>query len=67
MSCFALTEQELEATPVCPHCSYRPSSEPPSAPARAVLDMLDSELDTLVADWMQTLLTDLEDPTTQGT
>ena len=28
--------------------------------------MLDNELDTLVADWTQTLLHNLEDPTTQG-
>src|SRR5262249_7803221 len=55
-------------TPVCPHCSYRPpsNSETPSPPVSAVLDMLDNELDTLVANWTQTLLTNLEDPTTQG-
>jgi len=81
MSCFALTEQELDATPICPHCSYRPPSSSewrdgvgagpqsgpaPSPPASAVLDMLDNELDTLVADWTQTLLTNLEDPITQS-
>jgi hypothetical protein len=67
-SCFALTEQELDTTPVCPHCSYRPpsSSESPSPPVSAVLDMLDNELDTLIADWTQTLLHNLEDPTTHG-
>ena len=27
-SCFALTEQEMDAAPVCPHCSYRPGAEP---------------------------------------
>jgi hypothetical protein len=26
-SCFALTEQDLDASPVCPHCSLRPSAE----------------------------------------
>jgi len=26
-SCFALTEQELEASPVCPHCGFRPAAE----------------------------------------
>jgi len=26
-SCFALTEQELDATPVCPHCGFRPAAE----------------------------------------
>lgn len=49
-SCFALTEQELDATPLCPHCSYRPSSLSSAAPASVVLNMLDNELDTLIAD-----------------
>ncbi|KUL02229.1 MAG: hypothetical protein XE12_0841 [Synergistales bacterium 54_9] len=26
-SCFALTEQELEASPVCLHCDFRPAAE----------------------------------------
>ncbi len=65
-SCFALTEQDLYASPVCPHCSYKPGSEPPTAPAGTMLDGLDNELDKLVDDWIQTLLANLEDPTTKG-
>ena len=65
-SCFALTEQELDASPVCPHCNYKPGAEPPAATAGTVLDGLDYELDKLVANWTQTLLTNLEDPTTKG-
>lgn len=65
-SCFALTEQELEASPVCPHCNFRPSTEPPAAPAMTMLDALDGELDKLIENWTQTLLTNLEDPTTKG-
>ena len=65
-SCFALTEQELMIMPICPHCSYRPSIEPPTVAANAALDRLDNELDTLIANWTQTLLTNLEDPTTQS-
>ncbi|HDR46745.1 MAG TPA: ATP-binding protein, partial [Geoalkalibacter subterraneus] len=65
-SCFALTEQELDASPVCPHCSYKPGAEPLTAPAGTVLDGLDDELDKLVANWTQTLLANLEDPTTKG-
>ena len=61
-----MTEQELEATPICPHCSYKPAVEPAAASAAALLDALDSELDTLIENWTQTLLTDLEDPTTVG-
>ena len=65
-SCFALTESELAASPVCPHCSYKPNAEASQAPAGAVLDSLDGELDKLVENWTQTLLANLEDPTTQS-
>ncbi|RME58008.1 MAG: ATP-binding protein [Caldilineae bacterium] len=62
-TCFALTEQDLTAAPVCPHCSYRPSQEPVNAPAAQVLENLDGELDRLLEAWTQTLLANLEDPT----
>ena len=65
-SCFVLTEQELDASPVCPHCNYKPAAEPPAAPASSVLDALDEELDQLVENWTQTLLANLEDPTTRA-
>ena len=64
--CFALTEQELEASPVCPHCNFKPGAEPPTAPAATMLDALDGELDKLAENWTQTLLANLEDPTTKG-
>ena len=65
-SCFALTEQELDISPVCPHCSYKPGIEPPTAPAGSILEELDGELDNLMSNWVQTLLTNLEDHTTRG-
>lgn len=64
-SCFTLTEQELDATPVCPHCHYKPAVEPASASAAMFLGALDGELDKLVEDWTQTLLNNLDDPTTK--
>ena len=64
-SCFALTEQEMEATPVCRHCDFKPSIEPTTAPAATTLHGLDDELDNLIADWTQTLLSNLESPTTK--
>ena len=65
-SCFALTEQELEASPVCWHCNFKPGAEAPTAPAATMLDALDGELDKLFENWTQTLLANLEDPTTKG-
>jgi hypothetical protein len=64
-SCFLLIERDLDASPVCPHCSFKPGAEPPMAPAATTLDALDSELDKLVENWTQTLLANLEDPTTK--
>lgn len=64
-SCFALTEQEIGASPLCPHCSFKPSVEEPKAPAGIVLNRLDEELDSLLSDWTQTLLTNLNDPITK--
>jgi Cdc6-like AAA superfamily ATPase len=65
-SCFALTEQDLKASPVCPHCGFKPGTELLAAPAGTILDSLDRELDKLIDNWTQTLLTNLEDPTTKG-
>jgi len=63
-SCFALTEKDLDASPVCPYCTFKPNVEAPPVPAKALLDTLDAELDKLLSDWTQTLLMNLEDPTT---
>ena len=65
-SCFALTEQEMDAWPVCPHCGYKPGIEPPAVPADSVLDGLDGELDEMTANWTRTLLANLKDPATRG-
>jgi len=64
-SCFALTSQELEASPVCPHCSFKPASEEIKQPAVKALEQLDFDLDNLINTWTQTLLTNLEDPSSQ--
>ena len=64
-SCFALTREEIAASPICPHCGFRPASETPAGPAGAVLARLDDALDELVAGWTQTLLANLGDPATR--
>ncbi len=64
-SCFNLTEQNLETTPACPHCGFRPSVETGTAHGSQMIDQMDSDLDAMVVKWTLTLLGNLEDPITQ--
>ena len=45
-SCFALTEQNLDASPICPHCSFKPSVEAVSGSRVTGLGSSDSQLGT---------------------
>jgi len=65
VSCFSLTERDLESSPVCPHCGFRPGGQAFESPARAELGNLERELDNLWDRWTQMLLDNLEDPTTR--
>lgn len=64
-TCATLTEQELQATPTCPHCQFKPGSEGIDIPASSVLAQKETQLNQLLLDWTQTLLVNLEDPTTR--
>ncbi len=63
-SCPDLTEQDLDTTPICPHCQFKPSVEIAVAGLPSI-DQMDAQLDTLLASWTSTILSNLEDPTTQ--
>ena len=53
----SLNEPTLVTQAVCPHCQFRPSAEQLELiPAANRLHKLDDDLDTLVANWQQTLL-----------
>lgn len=65
VSCPALTEQELEKSPVCPHCSFRPALEQNIQAANLQLDALDEQLDVMRSGWANALLDTLADPMTQ--
>jgi len=64
-TCYQLTEQELQTSPYCPHCNFKPNLEIFKVSASNTLVNLDDELDDLINSWTQTLLSNLEDPTTQ--
>jgi len=63
-TCFALTEQQLKSSSKCPHCGFEPAQEK-SLVAAEILNKLDEELDQLLSNWTQTLITNLADPTTK--
>ena len=67
-TCFSLGRPDLEQSPVCPHCQFRPAEEPAASTTKPtqLISALDERLDSLVADWCQRLLSNLEDPTVSG-
>ena len=62
-TCFQITRPDLDADPVCPHCQFRPTDWTRTETAAQVLAAANGALDTLDADWRQTLLNNLADPT----
>ena len=64
-SCSALTKEDLDASPVCPYCGFRPSLEAVVSPVSETLTELDDDLDRIFADWTRTLLINLDDPATR--
>ena len=65
-SCFALTEQNLDSTPICPHCGFRPSIEINATAGSQMIDQMEAQLDAMVVTWTSTILSNLEDPITQA-
>ena len=71
-SCFALTEQNLDASPICPHCQFRPAAEIGvlgsgfGVSGSQQLDQMDEQLDKIIEQWTKTLLNNLDDPMTQA-
>jgi len=65
-SCFALLEKDLDATPICPHCGFKPSMETKTALSTGIIDRFDDQLDNLMESWTTILFSNLEDPITQS-
>ena len=66
-SCSSLVDANLASSAFCPHCNFRPANEQLGMiPAANALQGLDTELDGLIDSWQQTLLVNLDDPTTQA-
>jgi len=71
-SCFALTEKNLETSPICPHCQFRPATERETSGAKVLISgsqqlaQMDEQLDRIIEQWTKTLLNNLDDPITQA-
>lgn len=63
--CTRLTEQDLNVSPICPHCNFKPSNEVVTESAANRLRALDADLDNLLAEWTRILLENLDDSTTR--
>ncbi len=63
--CFALVKDDLNTNPICPQCGFRPTDEKGGPSGSAVLDAIDDEIDKLLDTWVDTLLTNLGDPTVE--
>ena len=65
-SCFALAKENFDASPICPHCEFRPSVETGTVAGTMMIDQMDAQLDSMVIAWTSTILSNLEDPITQA-
>jgi len=63
--CYSFMKKDLNATPLCPHCTFKPSQESIAAPVGNRLSKLEDDLDRLYDEWTNTLLNNLEDPITR--
>jgi hypothetical protein len=60
--CFTLVKDDLNASPICTHCNFRPQEENIGISGTTALQQIDQQLDALLENWTKTLLDNLADP-----
>ncbi|KYK31514.1 MAG: ATP-binding protein [Theionarchaea archaeon] len=63
--CYSFTQKDLERSPICPHCKYRPLEEAADVDVNAVIYQLEDRLEGIHKEWTQALLDNLDDPTVE--
>jgi len=59
-SCFDLIERDLQMSPLCPHCGFRPADVKPGSAAAALrLDQLHVEVELMLERWTNAILENL--------
>jgi len=61
--CYTLVNDDLNPTPICPRCNFRPLEENLGSSGMAVLQQIDQQLEVMLENWRKTLLENLDDPT----
>jgi energy-coupling factor transporter ATP-binding protein EcfA2 len=61
--CFTLVKDDLNSSPICAHCNFRPQEEQIATSGTAALQQIDQQLDEFIANWTKALLDNLDDPT----
>jgi hypothetical protein len=61
VSCTNLTIDELQNTPVCPHCNYIPQRDGITGGVSARIEEADDVLEKMVTDWTAVLVNNLND------
>lgn len=64
--CYSLVKEDLDSTPVCPHCSFNPLKEVDARPVYGSVEQLENLLEQMVSSWTENLLGNLEDPIVSG-
>ena len=64
-TCFNLTEQNLQADPICPHCRFNAAVESGASSASHTLSQIDQLLDITISNWTEMLIQNLRDEHTQ--
>lgn len=62
-SCYQLTREHLQHSPICPHCKYNPREE--MVPQQHQLESLEDQLGEMLHTWTETLLTNLDETSIQ--
>ena len=61
--CFTLVKDDLNASPICAHCNFRPQEENIAISGTAALQQIDEQLDQILVKLTKALLDNLDDPT----
>ena len=67
VSCSSLIDSDLESSPFCPHCEFKPSLEQGTLPlVTEAVSHFESDLSRLLEAWTSTLLSNIRGPLVQS-